>query len=105
MGLFGNGSWILIGLFIFWLWRLARAHPAVTSGKVESDGLDQAFLSWLTLCWVGLTLTQLAVTVAGNQAWLPLTGITFPFMSYGAWSLMGNTFFMGLSLHLHRRNF
>lgn len=103
VGVFGNGSWAVLALFVFWLWRLARAHPAVTSGKVEGDGLDQAWLSWLGLCWAGLSLAQMAVTVAGNLSWLPLTGITFPFLSYGAWSLLGNALFLGLSLQLHRR--
>jgi cell division protein FtsW (lipid II flippase) len=103
VGVFGNASWGLLALFVFWLWRLARAHPAVTSGRVEADGMDQAWLSWMALCWVGLTLAQMAVTVAGNLGWLPLTGITFPFLSYGAWSLLGNTLFLGLFLHLHRR--
>ncbi len=93
----------LLALFVFWLWRLARAHPAVTSGRVEADGLDQAWLSWMTLCWVGLTLAQMAITVAGNQGWLPLTGITFPFISFGLSSLLVNALFLGLSLHLHRR--
>ena len=104
IGVFGNASWVLLALFVFWLWRLARSHPAATSGKVESAGLDQAWLSWMTLCWVGLSLVQMAVTVAGNRGWLPLTGITFPFLSYGAWSLLGNALFLGLSLHLHRRH-
>jgi len=103
VGVFGSASWLLLALFVLWLWRLARAHPAVTSGQVEADGLDQAWLSWMALCWAGLTLAQVAVTVAGNRGWLPLTGITFPFLSYGAWSLLGNTLFLGLSLHLHRR--
>jgi cell division protein FtsW (lipid II flippase) len=48
-------------------------------------------------------LTQLAVTVAGNRAWLPLTGITFPFLSYGTWSLLGNALFLGLALNLNRK--
>ena len=104
VGVFGNASWGLLAVFVFWLWRLARAHPAVTSGKVETEGLDQAWLSWMALCWTGLTLAQMAVTVAGNRGWLPLTGITFPFLSYGVWSLLGNALFLGLSLHLHRRH-
>jgi cell division protein FtsW (lipid II flippase) len=103
VGVFGQGSWLLLALFVFWLWRLARAHPAATSGRVEADGLDQAWLSWMALVWVALTLAQVAVTVAGNQSWLPLTGITFPFLSYGVWSLLTNALFFGLSLQLHRR--
>src|SRR5439155_22228529 len=73
-----------------WLHRLVRHHGLVTSGeprfivaqgRVVSD--DQAFLSWLSVTWVVLALCQLAVTVAGNLAVLPLTGVTFPFVSFG----------------------
>jgi cell division protein FtsW (lipid II flippase) len=63
----------------------------------------QAWLSWIAVCWVGLTLAQLAITVAGNLGWLPLTGITFPFASFGAWSLLANTFFLSLAISLPRR--
>lgn len=100
------GPWVsalLLAVFAFWLWRLARYHLAGTSGRVETDDLGQAWLSWMALCWAGLTLTQLAITVAGNRAWLPLTGITFPFLSYGTWSLLGNAWFLGLALNVNRR--
>jgi cell division protein FtsW (lipid II flippase) len=103
IGVFGPWSWLWLALFALWLWRLARSHPAATSGRVEADDLGQAWLSWITLCWVGLTLTQLAVTVAGNQGWLPLTGITFPFLSYGFWSLLANALFLAMALNLNRR--
>jgi cell division protein FtsW (lipid II flippase) len=103
VGVFGPWAWAWLALFILWLWRLARSHPAATSGRVEADDLGQAWLSWTTLCWVALTLTQLAITVAGNQGWLPLTGITFPFLSFGSWSLLANGLFLGLALNLNRR--
>ena len=45
-------------------------------GRMVFD--DQAFLSWLCVMWVVLALCQLAVTVAGNLAVIPLTGVTFP---------------------------
>lgn len=104
LGVFGPlMSWGLLALFVLWLWRLARSHPAVTSGRADSDDPGQAWLSWMTLCWAGLTLTQMAVTVAGNLCWLPLTGITFPFVSFGAWSLLANAFFLALGLNLNRK--
>ena len=104
LGVFGPWlSWVLLAFFVLWLWRLARSHPAVTSGRADSDDPGQAWMSWITLCWVGLTLTQMAVTVAGNLCWLPLTGITFPFVSFGAWSLLANAFFLALALNLNRR--
>lgn len=104
LGLFGPWAWALLALSILWLWRVARAHPKATSGRVDADDPGQAWLSWVTLCWAGLTLTQTAVTVAGNLCWLPLTGITFPFVSYGAWSLLANTLFLGAALNLNRNS-
>ena len=38
----------------------------------------------------------------GDVGWLPLTGITFPFASFGAWSLLVNTFFLSLAISLPR---
>ena len=67
-----------------WLHRLIRHHGRVTrgeprfvrvGGRIVAD--PQALLSWIGLTWVVLTLCQLAVTVAGNLAVLPLTGVTF----------------------------
>ncbi len=62
---------------------------------------DQAFLSWLCVVWLALTACQLGVTVAGNLRILPLTGVTYPFMSYGKWSLYVNALFLGLCLNLN----
>lgn len=103
IGVFGVASWLLLGLFGLWLWRLARSLPLVTTGRVEERDLAQAWFAWAGLCWAGLTLTQTAVTVAGNLCWLPLTGITFPMASYGTWSLLANAAFLGIALHLNAR--
>lgn len=103
LGVFGPWAWGILALCGVWLWRVARSHPAATSGRVDADDPGQAWLSWMALCWVGLSLTQMAVTVAGNLCWLPLTGITFPFVSYGSWSLLANALFLGLALNLNRR--
>jgi len=90
-----------------WLHRLVRHHGRVTRGeprlvlahgRLLADG--QAFLSWVGLAWVVLTLCQLAVTVAGNLAALPLTGVTFPFVSFGMTSLVVNMAFLALCLHM-----
>ena len=91
-----------------WLHRLIRHHGRVTrgeprlvaaGGRVSTD--DQAFLSWLAVTWVVLALCQLAVTVAGNLAVLPLTGVTFPFVSYGMTSLALNVAMLALCLHIN----
>jgi cell division protein FtsW (lipid II flippase) len=96
----------LVALLAFWLVRLVIHHSRATRGVVALDSpiaTQQAWLSWIAVCWVGLTLAQLAITVAGNLGWLPLTGITFPFASFGAWSLLANTFFLSLAISLPRR--
>ena len=96
----------LVALLAFWLVRLVIHHSRATRGVVALGSpadTQQAWLSWIAVCWVGLTLAQLAITVAGNLGWLPLTGITFPFASFGAWSLLTNTFFLSLAISLPRR--
>jgi cell division protein FtsW (lipid II flippase) len=93
----------LVALLAFWLVRVVVHHSRATRGIVALDSAaatQQAWLSWIAVCWVGLTLAQLAITVAGNLGWLPLTGISFPFASFGAWSLLANTFFLGLAISL-----
>jgi cell division protein FtsW (lipid II flippase) len=96
----------LVALLAFWLVRVVIHHGRATRGTVALDSAtatQQAWLSWIAVCWVGLTLAQLAITVAGNLGWLPLTGITFPFASFGAWSLLANTFFLALAISLPKR--
>ena len=67
---------------------------------VEPCGGLEALLSWLAVAWVVLTSCQLAVTVAGNLAVLPLTGVTFPFVSFGMTSLLVNLGFLALCINV-----
>ena len=114
VGLFGRAmAWVAsIGTAV-WLHRLVRHHGRVTrgeprllrlshashaSGRLVHDA--QAFVSWIAVAWVVLTLCQLAVTVAGNLAVLPLTGVTFPFVSFGMTSLIVNMAFLALCLNV-----
>jgi cell division protein FtsW (lipid II flippase) len=108
VGVFGSTmAWLAsIGAAV-WLHRLIRHHGRVTSGeprfvhvgeRITHDG--QAFLSWIAIAWVVLTMCQLAVTVAGNLAVLPLTGVTFPFVSFGMTSLVVNMAFLALCLNV-----
>jgi len=110
-GLFGN--WItsaIVWLTAYWLYHLAKHHPRATTGTprtlIDSQGRripdTQAFISWLCIIWITLSVCQLAITVAGNLRVLPLTGITYPFMSYGMTSLWVNFIFLGLCLNLSR---
>ncbi len=108
VGVYGKAAAAgLVALLAFWLVRVVIHHGRATRGTVALDSAtatQQAWLSWIAVCWVGLTLAQLAITVAGNLGWLPLTGITFPFASFGAWSLLVNTLFLGLAMSLPRRS-
>ena len=108
VGAFGTAfAWMVTLGCAVWLHRLIRHHSRVTRGeprfvvargRVTTD--DQAFLSWLAVTWVVLALCQLAVTVAGNLAVLPLTGVTFPFVSFGMTSLCLNMAMLALCLHI-----
>ena len=110
VGAFGwTAAWTVTIGCALWLHRLIRHHGRVTrgeprlvahSGRVVND--DQALLSWLAVTWVVLALCQLAVTVAGNLAVLPLTGVTFPFVSFGLTSLVGNMALLGLAINVNR---
>jgi cell division protein FtsW (lipid II flippase) len=108
VGVFGPLlSWALCIGATLWLHRLIRHHGRVTrgeprlidvEGRLANDG--QALLSWIAVAWVVLTSCQLAVTVAGNLAVLPLTGVTFPFVSFGMTSLLVNMMFLALCLNV-----
>jgi hypothetical protein len=106
VGIFGPiAAWAGSLAMALWLHRLIRRHGRVTrgeprlvagAGQLANDG--QALVSWISVAWVVLTSCQLAVTVAGNLAVLPLTGVTFPFVSFGMTSLLVNVAFLALCL-------
>ncbi len=108
VGVFGRvAAWAAALGCAVWLHRLIRHHGRVTRGEprfvasaghISSDG--QALLSWVGVAWVVLTMCQLAVTVAGNLALLPLTGVTFPFVSFGMTSLLVNLAFLALCINV-----
>ena len=118
VGAFGRAmAWVASIGTAFWLHRLIRHHGRVTRGepRLLRLGADahgrarlvhdaQALVSWIALAWVVLTLCQLAVTVAGNLAVLPLTGVTFPFVSFGMTSLVVNMAFLALCLNVDLPN-
>jgi cell division protein FtsW (lipid II flippase) len=98
------GAWAVTIGCVAWLYDLVRRHGRASRGeprlvrrgaRVAND--EQAFLSWLCVTWVVLALCQLAVTVAGNLAVIPLTGVTFPFVSFGMTSLVMNMAMLGLA--------
>ncbi len=108
VGVFGPlVAWSASVAMALWLHRLIRHHGRVTRGEPRLVGAGgqfghdgQALLSWIAVAWVVLTSCQLAVTVAGNLAVLPLTGVTFPFVSFGMTSLLVNMAFLALCLNV-----
>ncbi len=108
VGVFGwVAAWAFTVGTAVWLHRLICHHGRVTrgeprlvaaAGRMVSD--EQALLSWVAVAWVVLCLCQLAVTVAGNLAVIPLTGVTFPFVSFGMTSLVLNAALLGLCLNI-----
>jgi cell division protein FtsW (lipid II flippase) len=112
VGAFGwTAAWALTIGCAVWLHALIRSHGPATrgeprfvriGGRIGND--HQAFLSWLCVAWVVLALCQLAVTVAGNLAVIPLTGVTFPFVSFGLTSLAVNMSMLGLAINLNAQD-
>ena len=110
VGVFGwTGAWILTLGCTLWLVGAVRAHGRATrgeprlvrvGGRLRND--EQAFASWLCVAWVVTTLCQLAVTVAGNLAVIPLTGVTFPFVSFGMTSLTVNLAMLAFAVDVTR---
>jgi cell division protein FtsW (lipid II flippase) len=109
VGAFGwTAAWTVTLGCAIWLHRLIRQHGRITPGEprlvAESARLvndEQGFLSWLAVTWVVLALCQLAVTVSGNLAVIPLTGVTFPFVSFGMTSLLVNVALLALCLNVN----
>jgi len=109
VGVFGwTIAWAVVIGAAIWLHRLIRHHGRVTRGEprlvLASDRVvndDQALLSWMSVGWVVLALCQLSVTVAGNLSVLPLTGVTFPFVSFGMTSLIVNMAMLGLAINVN----
>jgi cell division protein FtsW (lipid II flippase) len=109
IGSFGwTGAWAITIGCVVWLLAVLRRHGALSRGEpllVRSAGRfgndEQGFLSWLCVTWVVLALCQLAVTVAGNVAVIPLTGVTFPFVSFGMTSLLVNLAMLALAINVN----
>jgi cell division protein FtsW (lipid II flippase) len=104
VGVFGwTAAWTIVIGCACWLHRLIARHARATTGepRLVATGTrmvndEQALLSWIAVTWVVLALCQLAVTVAGNLAVIPLTGVTFPFVSFGMTSLVAGAAMLGL---------
>ena len=109
VGVFGwTAAWTITIGCAWWLHRLIARHARATRGEPRLVAMgtrmvndEQALLSWIAVTWVVLALCQLAVTVAGNLAVIPLTGVTFPFVSFGMTSLVAGCAMLGLCLSVN----
>lgn len=79
------GSGLLLTLFV---WMISRIIQVAKNKDRYAQLLIIGIVSFL--------ITQFAVNVGMNLAILPVTGITFPFVSYGGSSLLTCLFLMGI---------
>lgn len=83
------GSTIVIGIFLFLLWRGYR----VAAGAPDSFG---RLLALGISSWIGV---QTAINLSSTVALIPLTGVPLPFISYGGSSLI--VFFASIGILLN----
>ena len=63
--------------------------------KVAQNAHDQ-FSKLLATCCFGFFLIQGFVNIAMNVGFLPVVGVTLPFVSFGGNSLLANFIFLGI---------
>lgn len=98
VGWWGLGGSLML-LFAFTLFGFhLLAHGARTSQRCmnplaffDSKQRNAAMQSHLLFFTGALILLQTWITVAGNTGWLPLTGLTWPLLSFGKTSLWVST--------------
>lgn len=102
MGWWGPwGAWLWLLLFSLYAYRAlvhcAKVSPALLTplALLQPARVKEAFELHLLFLFAVLMLMQTWITVAGNLGWLPLTGVTWPLMSYGKTSLWISTLFAG----------
>jgi cell division protein FtsW (lipid II flippase) len=102
MGWWGPwGAWLWLLLFSAYVYRAlvhcARVSPTLLTplALLRPTVVNQALEVHLLFLFAVLVLVQTWITVAGNLGWLPLTGVTWPLMSYGKTSLWISTLFVG----------
>jgi hypothetical protein len=100
MGLAGDGAWLVVALIGLWAialmcsrWRTS-VHPHAL--LADPGALQEGLRAWLAVALGTLVAVQLGATVAGNLAWIPLSGITLPYMSFGSASLFMLTALLAL---------
>ena len=95
------GLALLLVYLVPWLGLLALRQARATNGRLgaQPKHTAAALLAWLAVCWVSMVVVQTLVTTTGNLGLLPLTGVTWPFVSHGMTSLLGSTAYLGLVMH------
>ena len=86
------GSFILIGLFLFLLWRGFRIS------KNSQDKFSQIFAIGI-VSWISL---QAFINIGANIQVLPLAGIPLPFVSYGGSHIITELIGIGLLLNISK---
>ena len=97
-----GGAFALLAAYLLWIGTLAVQQASRSTGALSEPGpggAARAWLAWLCVCWAVLVIVQTSVTVAGNLGVLPLTGVTWPFVSFGLWSMLHHVLVLGLVLH------
>ncbi len=84
------GSFVLIMLYAFFLYKLYQLYNAVTDqfGKLLIGGIFVYFAM------------QIMVNLGGMVNIIPLTGVTLPFISYGGNSMIISFVFLGIALNV-----
>ncbi len=95
------GGWVFLLMFSVWCFHLlARTARDSVRWTTPSALLHPAHAglglrTHLLFITALLILIQTWVTAAGNLGWLPLTGVTWPLVSFGKTSLWMTTLFLG----------
>ncbi len=80
------GAFTVLALYFLLLWRLL-----IIAKNAESD-----FGSYVILGVILMFFLQILVNIGGAAGFLPITGVTLPFLSYGGSSLLINFLLLGI---------
>ena len=80
------GAIIVIMAFLLLLYRIYRIY----------QNSDDLFCKIFTVCGFGFLLIQFFVNIGMNIGYLPIVGVTLPFVSFGGSSLLSSFIFLGI---------
>ena len=103
-GVLGKSKFTLLSiLYLSWLAIIVLAYQRLTLGfnrRLSSIEMSTSFFGWVAIIWTTTIMMQVCVTFMGNLGIAPLTGVSWPFLSYGQVSLVINCAVLGLLLHV-----